>query len=121
MCNIFDVGYRHHFSLYRIRYRHILLYLQSLFGYFLNMTYNSNCCCCFFAAVKTAIRDIKTMFYFNVTIDYHYCVNMTQSKEYSKVRKDIMKEIKKRLSAFNFLITYMSNFLMFTIIFIVIR
>lgn len=75
----------------------------------------------FFAAVKSAIRDIKTMFYFNVTINYHYSVNMTQSKQYSQVRKDIMKEIKKRLSAFNFLITYMSNFLMFTIIFIIIR
>ena len=117
MCNIFDVRYTHDFALYRVRYRQVLLYLHSLFSNFLNMTYN----CFFFAAVKIAIRDIKTMFYFNVTIDYHYCVNMTQSKQYSQVRKDIMKEIKKRLSAFNFLITYMSNLLMFTIIFIVIR
>jgi hypothetical protein len=65
--------YCKHQEIWHVGYRQVLLYLHSLFSNFFNMAYNWF----FFAAVKSAIRDIKTMFYFNVTINYHYLLLKT--------------------------------------------
>ncbi|XP_052098978.1 DC-STAMP domain-containing protein 2-like [Mytilus californianus] len=71
--------------------------------------------------VESAIFDIKMMFYFNVTINYHYEFNMTQSKSYTQVRKDIMNEVKERLGSFSEVMSVMTNVMLLTIIFVFIK
>ena len=51
----------------------------------------------FISGIKVAIKNVYDMFYFNVTLDYHYNLTMQQSKTYEEVKRDINDEIESRL------------------------
>nr|KAI8755460.1 DC-STAMP domain-containing protein 2-like [Biomphalaria glabrata] len=73
------------------------------------------------APVMARINDIKDMFYFNVSIDYHFHYSMNQSRPYSDVVKAIMKEIKEKLTIIDVLQTIVDNIMAFTILLVVVK
>lgn len=58
------------------------------------------------------------MFYFNVTISHTYQYNVTQSKSYSQVKDDILKDVKERLSSFTNAVKFVKSMTMMSLIFV---
>jgi hypothetical protein len=73
------------------------------------------------SAIRDAVLDVKEMFYFNVTINYTYEYNLTQSKSYTEVKEDILRDINERLSGFTHIISIVKNVMMFSLILVVIK
>ncbi|XP_014773461.1 DC-STAMP domain-containing protein 2 [Octopus bimaculoides] len=54
----------------------------------------------FAAPVSKAIQNLYDMFYFKIKIDYEYQVSMEQTKSYSQVKRDVLREVKEKLSMY---------------------
>lgn len=76
---------------------------------------------CIVPAIYNAVKEVHTMFYFNVTITHTYQYNVTQSKSYSQVKDDILKDVKERLSSFTTAVRLVKNMTMMSLIFVVIK
>ncbi|XP_062576153.1 DC-STAMP domain-containing protein 2-like [Saccostrea cucullata] len=61
------------------------------------------------------------MFYFNVTLNYTYEYNATQSKSYTEVKDGILKDVNERLSGYVFVLGLLKNVMMVSLIFVVIK
>ncbi|ESP05583.1 hypothetical protein LOTGIDRAFT_103236 [Lottia gigantea] len=73
------------------------------------------------APIKAAIHDVEKMFYFNVSMEYHYNLTMVQSKSYDDVKRDIMNDVKSRLSVLDQAITGAESIMMFTFLLVFVR
>ncbi|XP_064624473.1 DC-STAMP domain-containing protein 2-like [Lineus longissimus] len=71
--------------------------------------------------IKMAIHNVQEMFYFNVTLEYHYSHNLEQTRSYEEVRRDIMTQIKARLSMFATIIFWTNNLLIIMFIWLAVR
>ncbi|XP_071104714.1 DC-STAMP domain-containing protein 2-like [Haliotis cracherodii] len=71
--------------------------------------------------VTKILGNVHDMFYFNVTIDYHYNLSMTQSKSYEEVKEDIMVEIKATSKRLADLINAADHVMTFMVTFVIIK
>ena len=94
---------------------------QSSYLFHYNYVQTTNHITCFITAIATAIMSVWSMFYFKVDIDYSYKYNLTQTKTFSQIRKDIQAEVKGRVQGFTAYAEFMEFFLMFSLVFVVIR
>lgn len=51
----------------------------------------------YFPGLHVALKDIYDVFYFNVTLKYHYDIKLVQSKTFADIREDIQAEIEDRI------------------------
>ncbi|XP_059165100.1 DC-STAMP domain-containing protein 2-like [Physella acuta] len=65
--------------------------------------------------------NVRDMFYFNVTLDYHFTYNMNQSRPYSEIREAILREIREKLSVFDIIQAIIDNVMAFTILLVVVK
>ncbi|KAK3741414.1 hypothetical protein RRG08_011190 [Elysia crispata] len=71
--------------------------------------------------VVSKIRNVREMFYFNVSIDYHYVYTMNQSRPYSEVRRAIMDEVNAKLSIVHIIQVLLDNVMCFTLLLVVFK
>ncbi|XP_046552587.1 DC-STAMP domain-containing protein 2-like [Haliotis rubra] len=71
--------------------------------------------------VTKILDSIHDMFYFNITIDYHYSLHMNQSKSYEQIKEEIMEEIKGTLNRLVDLINVADHVMTFMVTFVVIK
>ncbi|XP_053401541.1 DC-STAMP domain-containing protein 2-like isoform X2 [Mercenaria mercenaria] len=70
---------------------------------------------------QRVLSSAQEMFYFNVSIKYHFNYTLTQSKKYSEIKEDISKEIMSYLDNFILVIRLVRNVMVITIAFILIK
>ncbi|KAJ8303057.1 hypothetical protein KUTeg_019453 [Tegillarca granosa] len=70
---------------------------------------------------RNAISEVYDIFYFNVSIYYKFSFNATQSRTYSEVKDDILKEVEERLGNFTSFLNFVDYFMMFAVVFILIK
>ncbi|XP_069113575.1 DC-STAMP domain-containing protein 2-like [Argopecten irradians] len=71
--------------------------------------------------MSKAIDSVTDMFYFNITINYSYKFNMTQSKNLSQIRDDILADVKERVGQHGTLMDTVQFVMMFSSVFVVIK
>ena len=67
------------------------------------------------------MQDIYDMFYFNVTLIYHYNLTMEQSRTFSEIREDIKEEVEERLSPLTKLVSFSNVILVFTLVWMLVK
>ncbi|XP_041370273.1 DC-STAMP domain-containing protein 2-like [Gigantopelta aegis] len=63
----------------------------------------------------------RDMFYFNVTLEYHYNFTTHQSKTFGQVRDDIVGEVKAKLDKMNRFLAFTDNIMMYMVLMVVVR
>ena len=71
--------------------------------------------------IKTAVNNVKEMYYFNVTVDYQYYHNLEQTKSYEEVRHNIMTEMKSRVGIFSKVVFWTNNLLMLMFVWLFVK
>ncbi|KAL4235200.1 DC-STAMP-like protein [Mactra antiquata] len=70
---------------------------------------------------QRVLSSAQEMFYFNVTIDYHFNFTMKQSKSYTKIKDEISMKILSDLDGVLILVRILRNLMFITAFFIIIK
>lgn len=71
--------------------------------------------------IDFAMSDLYDMFYFNVTLDYHYSLSVNSSQTWDDVRESIQSEIESRLVLFDWAQDWSRYALLFTMTWLVVK
>ncbi|XP_033753894.1 DC-STAMP domain-containing protein 2-like [Pecten maximus] len=71
--------------------------------------------------MEKAIDGVTDMFYFNISIHYSYKLNMTQSKNLSQIRDDILADVKARVGQHDDIMDAVQYVMMFSSVFVLLK
>lgn len=71
--------------------------------------------------LQMAVRNVVGMFDFGVDLDYHYSLQLNQSKTFEDIREDIDAEVAERLAFVETLKTWSNLLLLWTIGYVLLK